>query len=187
VAGFPIPPTCELTTLIIFGEEHKLWRSTFWNVTSSLLGQNILLRIQWVQGALSLWVKRPGREADHSAPSSAEVKECVELYLHSPNMPSWCGVRLKRQRGNFAFTFTVFSNALNLSFPQDIKLRRLSAGLQCRSYSRLSSTYDSVTTAPFVRTVCTKQRWDTPITVPDIDSRLKEKFALLPLSVKCVC
>jgi hypothetical protein len=24
------------------------------------------------------------READHSPPSSAEVKECVELYLHSP-------------------------------------------------------------------------------------------------------
>jgi hypothetical protein len=35
-------------------------------------------------GALSLRVKRPGREADHSPPSSAEVKECVELYLHSP-------------------------------------------------------------------------------------------------------
>jgi hypothetical protein len=31
--------------------------------------------IQWVPGALSLRVKRPGREADHSPPSSAEVKE----------------------------------------------------------------------------------------------------------------
>jgi hypothetical protein len=31
--------------------------------------------IQWVPGALSLRVKRPGREADHSLPSSAEVKE----------------------------------------------------------------------------------------------------------------
>jgi hypothetical protein len=39
--------------------------------------------------ALSLGVKRPGREADN--PSSAEVKECVELYLHSPNTPSWRG------------------------------------------------------------------------------------------------
>jgi hypothetical protein len=29
-------------------------------------------------------VKRPGREADHSRPSSAEVGECVELYLHFP-------------------------------------------------------------------------------------------------------
>jgi hypothetical protein len=31
--------------------------------------------IQWVLGALYLGVKRPGREADHSLPSSAEVKE----------------------------------------------------------------------------------------------------------------
>jgi hypothetical protein len=30
--------------------------------------------IQWVPGALSPRVKRPGRETDHSAPSSAEVK-----------------------------------------------------------------------------------------------------------------
>jgi hypothetical protein len=31
--------------------------------------------IQRVPGALSLGVERPGREADHSPPSSAEVKE----------------------------------------------------------------------------------------------------------------
>jgi hypothetical protein len=36
-------------------------------------------------------VKRAGHEADHSPPSSAEVKECVELYLHSPSTPSWRG------------------------------------------------------------------------------------------------
>jgi hypothetical protein len=30
-------------------------------------------RIQCVSGALSLGVKQPGREADHSPPSSAEV------------------------------------------------------------------------------------------------------------------
>jgi hypothetical protein len=33
--------------------------------------------IQWVPGARSLVVKRPGREADYSPSSSAEVKECV--------------------------------------------------------------------------------------------------------------
>jgi hypothetical protein len=38
---------------------------------------------QWVPGALSLGVKLPEREADHSPPSSAEVKECMELHLHS--------------------------------------------------------------------------------------------------------
>jgi hypothetical protein len=31
--------------------------------------------IQWVPGTLSLGVKRPGREADNSLPSSARVKE----------------------------------------------------------------------------------------------------------------
>jgi hypothetical protein len=40
--------------------------------------------IQWVPEAFSLGVKRLWREADHSPPSSAEVKEWVELYLHSP-------------------------------------------------------------------------------------------------------
>jgi hypothetical protein len=31
-------------------------------------------RIQWAPGALSVGVKRPGRESDHLPPSSAEVK-----------------------------------------------------------------------------------------------------------------
>jgi hypothetical protein len=37
---------------------------------------------------LNIFVKRPGREANHSSPSSA-VKECVELYLHFPTTSSW--------------------------------------------------------------------------------------------------
>jgi len=34
-------------------------------------------------------VKRPGRGVDHVLPSSAEVKEKVELYLYSTSGPSW--------------------------------------------------------------------------------------------------
>ena len=34
-------------------------------------------------------VKRPGRGVDHPPPSSAEVGGRVELYLHSPSVPSW--------------------------------------------------------------------------------------------------
>jgi hypothetical protein len=49
--------------------------------------------IHWVPGALSLGVKRPGRGADHSPPSSAEVKEWVELYLHCLNTPPWHGAQ----------------------------------------------------------------------------------------------
>jgi hypothetical protein len=36
-------------------------------------------------------VKRPGREADHSPPSSAEVKEYEKLYPQYPNTSSWSG------------------------------------------------------------------------------------------------
>jgi len=39
----------------------------------------------WVPGAIFLEVKQPDREADHSPPSIAEVKQRVELNLHSPN------------------------------------------------------------------------------------------------------
>jgi hypothetical protein len=40
--------------------------------------------IHWVSGALSPGVKQLRHEADCSPPSSAKVKEYVELYLHSP-------------------------------------------------------------------------------------------------------
>jgi hypothetical protein len=40
-----------------------------------LWGPPNLLSNQWVPGALSPRVKRPGREADHSPPASAEVKK----------------------------------------------------------------------------------------------------------------
>jgi len=44
--------------------------------------------IQWIPGSFPV-VKRAGRVAYHSPPSSAEVKERVELYLYSPSGPSW--------------------------------------------------------------------------------------------------
>jgi hypothetical protein len=55
--------------------------------------------IQWVPGALSLGVKWPGHEADHSPPASVKVKEWVGLYLHSPNTPPWRGAWLKKAQG----------------------------------------------------------------------------------------
>jgi hypothetical protein len=39
--------------------------------------------IQWVPGALSPKVKRPGREVDHSPPASAEVKK-MWIYTSTP-------------------------------------------------------------------------------------------------------
>jgi hypothetical protein len=55
--------------------------------------------IQWVPGALSLGVKRPGLEAVHSLPSSAEVKNAWS-YTSTPQM-AWC---LAKHRDNFTFT-----------------------------------------------------------------------------------
>jgi hypothetical protein len=53
-------------------------------IASRIALRRIQSPTQWVPAALSLGVKRPEREADQSCPSSAVVKECVELYLHSP-------------------------------------------------------------------------------------------------------
>jgi hypothetical protein len=62
--------------------------------------------IQWVPGALSLGVKWPGHEADHSPPSS----ECMELYLHSSNVfMVWC---LVKHRDNFTFTLPGHNNMM---------------------------------------------------------------------------
>jgi len=47
-----------------------------------------------------------GREADHSPPSSTEVKERVEMYLHSPVRLHGVVLRWGEHRDNFTFTFT---------------------------------------------------------------------------------
>ena len=39
-----------------------------------------------------LGIKWPGRGIDHPPPSSAEVKERVELYLYSTTGPSWAAI-----------------------------------------------------------------------------------------------
>jgi hypothetical protein len=40
-----------------------------------------------------------GLEADQSPPYSAEVKEGVKQYLHSPTTPSWRGAQLGGAQG----------------------------------------------------------------------------------------
>jgi len=49
--------------------------------------------IQWVPRALSLGVKRLGREADHSAQLSAQVKNAWS-YTSIPRTSSWRGAWL---------------------------------------------------------------------------------------------
>jgi hypothetical protein len=59
--------------------------------------------IQWVPGAFPPGVKRPGREADHSLPSTAEVKECVELYFHSTPPIRLHGLVLSQAEGLYLY------------------------------------------------------------------------------------
>jgi hypothetical protein len=74
--------------------------------------------IQGVPGALSLGVKWLGRETDHSPPSSAEVKECVELYIHSPQYAFmvWCLFKARGQLYLYQF------NTFHMLYETEIKL-----------------------------------------------------------------
>jgi hypothetical protein len=66
--------------------------------------------IQWVPGALYLAVRRPGREADHSPPSCAEVENAWSYTSIPPYVfMAWC---LVKHRNNFTFTFYLSQIAL---------------------------------------------------------------------------
>jgi hypothetical protein len=63
-------------TIGVLGFDSRRWLGIFLFTTASrtALGPT-QPPIQWIPEALSLEVKRPGCEADHSPPPSAEVKE----------------------------------------------------------------------------------------------------------------
>jgi hypothetical protein len=55
-----------------------------------------------------------------------EVKERAELYLHSPNMPSWRGAQLKHW-GNFTFTSNI--NSISMEAVRTYEGATLNIGL----------------------------------------------------------
>jgi hypothetical protein len=66
-----------------FDSRQRLGIFLFTTVSRTAL-EPIQLPIQWVPVALSLGVKRLGREADHSTPSSAEIKNVWSYTSISP-------------------------------------------------------------------------------------------------------
>jgi hypothetical protein len=62
----------------------------FWTSSRPALGSTQAL-IQRLPGTLSLGLKRSAREADHSPPTSANVKKCGSLDP-LPHTPSWSSV-----------------------------------------------------------------------------------------------
>jgi hypothetical protein len=79
----------------IFGSVHlvSFWHETLeWekNVFTVKKRRNSFILFRRTAGTGSFpGVKWPGRGVDNTFPSSAEVKERVELYLYSPFGPSW--------------------------------------------------------------------------------------------------
>jgi len=65
----------------------------FTTVSKSVPGPT-QLPIQWVPGAITLIVKRQGREADHSTPSGTDVKNAWR-YTSTPQYAfmAWCPVK----------------------------------------------------------------------------------------------
>jgi hypothetical protein len=59
-----------------------------------------------VIGPLSPGVKRLGHEADHSPPSSAEVKN-TWIYTSTPQNSSWCSAKLVKHRDTCTFYYYV--------------------------------------------------------------------------------
>jgi hypothetical protein len=58
---------------------------------------------QWVTGVLSPGLKGPGSEADHSRPTSDEVRN-VWICTFTPHTSSWRSAYLVKHRDNFTFT-----------------------------------------------------------------------------------
>jgi hypothetical protein len=59
--------------------------------------------MEWVPGVLSMGVKRPWRESDHSSPSSAEVKNAWTYTSTTPVHLHGVVLSLKKHRDNFVF------------------------------------------------------------------------------------
>jgi hypothetical protein len=71
--------------------------SLFTTASIPVLGPT-LAHIQWVIGALSLGVKLPGREADHSPPFIADVNNAWNYTLLPQSaFMAWCSVKAQGQ------------------------------------------------------------------------------------------
>jgi hypothetical protein len=90
-------------TIGVLGFDSRQWLGIFLFTTASrtALGPT-QLPIKWVPGALSLGINRPGHEANHSLPSSAEVKNSWS-YTSTPQYVfiAWF---LVKHRDTFTFT-----------------------------------------------------------------------------------
>jgi hypothetical protein len=84
--------------VLVFDSRRGLGIFLFTTASRTALGP-IQPPIQWIPGALSLGIKWPWREADHSPPSSAEVKNAWSCTSNPQYVfMAWC---LVKHRDNF--------------------------------------------------------------------------------------
>jgi hypothetical protein len=109
--------------------------------------------IQWVPAALSLGLKRPGREADHSPPSSSEVKN-TGSYTPLPQYVFMACCSVKAQ-GRLYFYLYISMN-LTLHVPNLTSISRC-LDLSKESYTKLHKII------AFRTRVCQHPQSDSPI------------------------
>jgi hypothetical protein len=95
--------------------------------------------IQWVQGALSVGLKRPGREVDHSPPPSTEVKNA---WSHT-SIPQCIFMArfLVKYRDNFTFTVLVILKLVNKNVWSLLKCIKIST-IDTKNFPPLSMNVD---------------------------------------------
>jgi hypothetical protein len=64
---------------------------------------NLLSKVYGAEDSLP-GEQRPERQADHSLPTSAEIKGSVDLYVHSPIRIHGAVLSYVKRRDNFTFT-----------------------------------------------------------------------------------
>jgi hypothetical protein len=116
---------------MIGGFESRQGLGIFLFITTSRPALGPTQPVQWVPGALSLGVKRPGRE-DHSPPSSAEVKN-ARSYTFTPQYTFMASCSVKAQ-GQLYFTLTYLTSNSNIIHKgKDIPTSLLTVSVVCSS------------------------------------------------------
>jgi hypothetical protein len=95
--------------------------------------------IQWVLGSLSVRVKRPGNNADHSLPCSAEDKNGRAI-LSVPHMLSWHSAVLIKQWDNF----TCIVQSFAAPFKSRVHKRRVDLSIQNQEMHFISKCKNKV-------------------------------------------
>jgi hypothetical protein len=88
--------------------EHAQWKWVIWRRRFSCIGYKAWNEIGIWSRIVCKDLKEGGefclKVLSRYPPTSAEIKECMELCLHSPNTPPWRGAQLKNSGTTSSFT-----------------------------------------------------------------------------------